>query len=78
MLFRSIAYMRRAATEGDLARVEAGWVLAAALVREAARDSTQRPALELDAREEVVRLASRYPGNPVFHRFLRETAQPAP
>jgi len=75
---RGIAYMRRAATEGDLARVEAGWVLAAALVREAARDSTQRPALERDARDEVVRLASRYPGNPVFHRFLRETAQPAP
>src|SRR2546426_523969 len=75
---RGIAYMRRAAAEGDLARVEAGWVLAAALVREAARDPVQRPALERDARDEVVRLASRYPGNPVFHRFLRETAQPAP
>src|SRR2546426_10430387 len=34
---RGIAYMRRAATEGELARVEAGWVLAAA------RDSRQAP-----------------------------------
>jgi len=75
---RGIAYMRRAATEGDLARVEAGWVLAAALEREAARDPAHRAALERDARDEVVRLSSRYPGNPVFHRFLRETAQPAP
>ncbi len=75
---RGIAYMRRAAAEGDMARVEASWVLAAALVREAARDSTQRPALAREARDEVVRLASRYPGNPVFHRFLRETAEPAP
>src|SRR5438094_110305 len=75
---RGIGYMRRAATEGDLARVEAEWVLAASLVREAARDPAHRAALERDARDEVVRLGSRYPGNPVFHRFLRETAQPAP
>ena len=75
---RGIAYMRRAATEGDLARVEAGWVLAAALVREAARDPARRAALERDARDEVVRLSSRYPGNPVFHRFLREIPQPSP
>src|SRR2546426_6887486 len=75
---RGIAYMRRAAAEGDLARVEAGWVLAAALVREAARDPVQRVALERDARDEVVRLSSRYPGNPVFQRFLRETPGLAP
>jgi len=75
---RGIAYMRRAAAEGDLARVEASWVLAAALVREAARDAAQRAPLERAARDEVLRLSSRYPGNPVFHRFLRETAEPAP
>ena len=75
---RGIAYMRRAATEGDLARVEGGWVLAAALVREAARDPAQRAALQRDARDEVARLASRYPGNPVFQRFLREAVEPVP
>jgi len=66
--------MRRVAAEGDLARVEAGWVLAAALVREAARDPARRAALERDARDAAAALASRYPGNPVFQRFLRETA----
>lgn len=69
---RGIDYMRRAATGGDLARVEAGWVLAAALVREAARDPERRLALEQEARDEVSRLATRYPGNSVFQRFLRE------
>jgi len=71
---RGIADMRRVAAEGDLARVEAGWVLAAALVREAARDPARRAALERDARDAAAALASRYPGNPVFQRFLRETA----
>ena len=75
---RGIAYMRRAATEGELARVEAGWVLAAALVREAARDPTRRAALLRDARDEVVRLTARYPGNPVFQRFLRDVPDPSP
>jgi hypothetical protein len=72
---RGIGYLRRAATEGDLARVEAAWVLAAVLEREARRDPTQRDTLERDAREEVERLATRYPGNPVFQRFLRQVAQ---
>ena len=70
---RGIAYMRRAATEGDLATVEAAWVLAAALEREAARDPAQRAVLERDARDAVTRLAERHPGNPVFQRFLRES-----
>jgi hypothetical protein len=75
---RGIAYMRRAATEGELARVEAGWVLAAALVREAARDPARHAALERDASHEVARLAARYPGNPVFQRFLRDVPDPSP
>jgi hypothetical protein len=75
---RGIAYLRRAATDGDLARVEGGWVLAAALVREAAREPAQRAALERDARDEVGRLATRYPGNPVFQRFLREIPESSP
>ena len=67
-----IRYMRRVALEGDLAQVEATWVLAAALVREAARDRAGRAVLEQEARGYVQRLADRYPGNPVFQRFLTE------
>ena len=69
---RGIRYMRRAAHDGDLARVESTWVLAAALIREAARDPAGRPVLEAEARGYVEALAARYPGNPVFQRFLRE------
>jgi len=68
---RGLDYLHRAATAGDLARVEAGWVLAAVLVREAARDPAARSALEHNARVEVAPLAERYPGNAVFQRFLR-------
>ena len=75
---RGIRYMRRAAAEGDLARVEAGWVLAAALEREAARDGADKAALEREARDAVARLAERYPGNAVFQRFLRQAAEPPP
>ncbi len=71
-----IRYMRRVAHEGDLARVEATWVLAAALVREAARDPAGRRVLEQEARNYVQRLADRYPANPVFQRFLREVPAP--
>ena len=39
---RGIRYIRRAAHDGDLARVESTWVLAAALMREAARDQPAR------------------------------------
>ena len=69
-----IRYLRRVAHEGDLAQVEATWVLAAALEREAARDPGGRATLEREARGYVARLAERYPGNPVFQRFLRESA----
>jgi len=75
---RGLRFMRRAAAEGDLARIEAEWVLAAALEREAARDPGDRPALEHEAREAVARLAERYPGNAVFQRFLREAADAPP
>ena len=69
-----IRYMRRVAHEGDLAQVEATWVLAAALVREGVRDAKGRVVLEQEARAYVQRLADRYPANPVFQRFLREVA----
>jgi hypothetical protein len=68
---RGLDYLHHAAIAGDLARVEAAWVLAAVLVREAARDSAARSALEHNARLEVAPLAERYPGNAVFQRFLR-------
>jgi hypothetical protein len=71
-----LRYMRRAAHEGDLAQVEATWVLAAALVREAARDPGGRQVLQQEARAYVRRLAERYPGNPVFQRFLLELPSP--
>jgi len=70
---RGIRYLRRAAHDGDLARVESTWVLAAALMREAARDPAGRAVLEREARSYVESLAARYPRNPVFQRFLRET-----
>jgi hypothetical protein len=69
---RGIRYMRRAAHDGDLARVESTWVLAAALMREATRDPAGRAVLELEARGYVEGLAARYPRNPVFQRFLAE------
>ena len=67
-----IRYMRRVAHDGDFARVEATWVLAAALVREGARDPADRSVLEREARAYVARLAEQYPRNPVFQRFLAE------
>jgi len=74
---RGVAYLRRVAQDGDLARVEATWVLAAALTREAARDPGGRATLEREARTYVGRLTERYPGNPVFQRFLREVGRQA-
>lgn len=74
-----IRFMRRVAHDGDIARVEGTWVLAAALVREAARDPGGRQVLRREARGYVAHLAERYPGNPVFHRFLTEVPEePAP
>lgn len=68
-----ITMMRRSAADGDLARVEATWVLASALVREADRDKNRRAALREEARALVGALARRYPANPVFRRFLVQT-----
>lgn len=65
-----VRLMRRVAHDGDLAKVEGTWVLAAALVREAERDRAGRAVLRREARAYVQRLADRFPGNPVFQRFL--------
>lgn len=67
-----IAMLRRTATGGDLARIEATWVLASALRREAERDAEHRVQLSTEAVALVDALAHRFPGNPVFQRFLKE------
>jgi len=67
-----IAMLRRTATSGDLARIEATWVLASALRREAARDAEHRVELRAEAVALVSALAQRFPGNPVFQHFLKE------
>ena len=67
-----IRYLRRVAHDGDLAQVEATWVLAAALVREAERDPEGSAVLYREARSYVEGLAARFPDNPVFRRFLAE------
>lgn len=74
----AFAYLHRVAAEGDLARVEGAWVLASALVRDAARakDPAQRARLQAEARAVVEQLAVRYPANPVFRRFLDEVPPP--
>jgi len=69
-----IRQMEHAATSGDLARVEATWVLANALTREAARHDADRDRLVREARGHVGALAERYPQNPLFQRFLERTA----
>jgi hypothetical protein len=73
-----IRYMRRVAHDGDLAKVEGTWVLASALVREAARDPAGAGALVHEARSYVDRLAHRYPDNAVFQRFLLHYPERAP
>jgi hypothetical protein len=64
--------LRRTATGGDLARIEATWVLASALRRESSRDAEHRLQLRAEAVALVEALALRFPGNPVFQRFLKE------
>ena len=72
---QGIAMMQRVATGGDLARVEATWVLAAALVRESERDKKRRDSLRAEAIALVDGLAIRYPANPVFQRFLQTMSE---
>jgi hypothetical protein len=74
---RGLQYLRRAADEGDLARVEAAWVLASVLLREARRDAAASQSHAAEARRRVRELANRYPGNPVFARFLDDLPPPA-
>jgi hypothetical protein len=64
--------MRHVEESGTLARYEAEWVYANALVRESGADDL----LRLEARRLVGELAVRFPDNPVFRRFLDSTPAP--
>jgi len=68
----ALARMRHVGESGTLARNEAQWLYANALVREAGSDSL----LVLEARRLVGELAARFPDNPVFRRFLDATPAP--
>ena len=75
---QGIDMLRRAATSGDLARIEATWVLASALRREAGRDTGRRAELRAEAVSLVEALARRFPANPVFQRFLSHRTDSSP
>ncbi len=68
----ALARMRRVLEAGTLARWEAQWLYANALVRESGSDDL----LRLEARRLVGDLAARFPENPVFRRFLDGTPAP--
>jgi hypothetical protein len=65
----ALARMRRVEEAGTLARWEAQWVYANALIREDRSDVT----LRMEARRLVDDLAARFPDNPLFRRFLDST-----
>ncbi len=62
----ALVLLRRVSTEGVLARIEARWVLANALLREGDRDAAFRE----EGLRLVGELALQFPDNPVFRRTL--------
>jgi hypothetical protein len=66
---RALDNMRLVTEAGTVARTEAQWLYANALVRESGSD----PSLREEARRLVGGLADRFPENPVFRRFLDST-----
>ncbi len=69
----AIATMRQVSEHGTVARLEARWLYASALLRESRAGDPRRQ----EARQIIGELAARFPENPVFQRFLARTA-PAP
>lgn len=61
---RALARLRRVSEEGLLARTEARWVYASALLREGTRDASLRE----EGLRIIGELALQFPENPVFHR----------
>ncbi len=70
---RARQWLRRVSESGSVARLEAQWVYANALLRESDSDGSPRE----EARRIVGDLAARFPENPVFRRFL-DSAVPPP
>jgi hypothetical protein len=68
---RALRTLRRVSETGSVARLEAQWLYANALIREGAPDGAPRE----EARRIVGDLAARFPENPVFRRFLDSTAR---
>jgi hypothetical protein len=62
----AIEAMRQVSEHGTVARLEARWLYASALLREAGRGDPRRQ----EARRIIADLAARFPGNPVFQHFL--------
>ncbi len=61
----SLAAMRLVSERGTVARTEAQWVYASALLREGKRGDGRRA----EAHRIIAELVARYPDNPVFRRF---------
>ena len=71
---RALELMRRVGEEGTLARSEARWVYAVALLREAARGDA---AMREEGLRIIGELSQQFPSNPVFRRALTaETTAP--
>jgi hypothetical protein len=66
---QALEQMRRVSEAGSVARLEARWVYANALLRESGTDGARRE----EALRMVGGLAARFPENPVFRRFLDRT-----
>jgi hypothetical protein len=66
---RGLARMKLAADSGALARTEARWVYANALLREGERDAAQRE----DGLRRIAELAEQFPENPLFRRAAGES-----
>jgi hypothetical protein len=66
---RALRWLQRVSESGSMARLEAQWLYANALLRESASDG----ALREEGRRIVEGLAAQFPENPVFRRFLDST-----
>ena len=69
----AVETLRRVSEQGTVARLEARWLYASALLREGGPDDPRRR----EARRIIAELAARFPDNPVFQRFLARP-DPAP
>jgi hypothetical protein len=69
---RALARLRHVADDGTLAKTEARWVYASALLREGDRD----PAQHEDGVRRAAQLAQQFPENPVFRRVVPAATEP--